>query len=48
MSEMNHLCFHPDHGPHQCHCGMGVDHTTGEFRDWHRRRGIPVSDHQIA
>jgi hypothetical protein len=45
---MNHLCFHADRGPHQCHCGIEHDHTTVEFQAWHAERGIPVLASQIA
>lgn len=43
-----HRCFHFDHGPHDCHCGIERDHTTTEFVFWHEQRGIPVLDSQIA
>ena len=48
MDGFDHLCFHPDHGPHQCHCGLERDHTTDEVRAWLEERGIPVLDSEIA
>jgi hypothetical protein len=45
---MNHLCFHPDHGPHQCHCGIGKDHTTAEYRAWCDERGLTPLDSEIG
>jgi hypothetical protein len=45
---MNHLCFHAEHGPHQCHCGIGKDHTTAEYRAWCDERGLTPLDSEIG
>lgn len=45
---MNHLCFHPDHGPHQCHCGIEKDHTTDEYRAHFAALGITPLDSEIC
>lgn len=44
---MNHMCIHDDLA-HQCHCGIGEDHTSGDFLAWHEERGITVLNSQIG
>ena len=45
---MNHLCFHADHGPHSCLCGIERDHTTARYLAWCDERGLTPLDSEVG
>ena len=42
-----HLCFHDDHGPHQCGCCIDEVHTDTQFKNFHKEMDVPILSSQI-